>query len=378
MDTSNAPFFSIVIPTKNRSHLVVKAVENIIKQDFIDFEVIIVDNDDTEDTFNAMQTYLKNDKRVKYFRTGNLSMPDNWEFGVSKITGKYLIIVEDKMMLKPGALLKLYNLILSTSAEVITWINEIYNTKTNELVSFKTERGKYYRISSDKILNAFINTNFRYFQANAPTGYNSCVKFEIVEKLRDGKNGRLCLPVCPDFTMAYQILSEIDTILHLSDVLATLIIGEINNSNGSSYNIKGELFIRFIKDLCMPEEYYYKYVPVKAIICNNYVINDFYTISNVIGGKLENYKLNLAKYFTCIYEDNRMRIIKGANILPEIKAWEKALASQSVLMKMEVKVFIFLQKIKRIRLRIINNTKLIMSIKGRKEVIEKLIKLKKK
>jgi len=47
-----------------------------------DIEIIVVDNDDTEETAKVVKKI--DDGRIKHFRTGNLSMPDNWEFGTSK------------------------------------------------------------------------------------------------------------------------------------------------------------------------------------------------------------------------------------------------------------------------------------------------------
>jgi glycosyltransferase involved in cell wall biosynthesis len=85
------PFFSIVLPTKNRSFLVGYAIESILMQSFKNFEVIIVDNDDTNATQNVVATF--DDSRIHYYKTGNLSMPDNWEYGCTKIAGKYLLIL---------------------------------------------------------------------------------------------------------------------------------------------------------------------------------------------------------------------------------------------------------------------------------------------
>ena len=44
------PFFSIVIPTKNRSFLVGYAIQSVRRQSFDDYEIVIADNDDTEET----------------------------------------------------------------------------------------------------------------------------------------------------------------------------------------------------------------------------------------------------------------------------------------------------------------------------------------
>ena len=46
---ANKPFFSIVLPTKDRSFLVKDLVNSVINQDFKDFELIVSDNSEGRD-----------------------------------------------------------------------------------------------------------------------------------------------------------------------------------------------------------------------------------------------------------------------------------------------------------------------------------------
>ena len=40
----NSPIFSIVIPTYNRAHLIGKTIESMLRQEFQDFEILVVDD----------------------------------------------------------------------------------------------------------------------------------------------------------------------------------------------------------------------------------------------------------------------------------------------------------------------------------------------
>jgi len=98
-----APFFSIVIPTYNRSDLFPYAVESILKQSFQDFEIIVSDNCSADDTQQIAQQFT--DSRVKYVRTPrHFTIADSWEFARSQALGKLILMLSDDDALLPAAL----------------------------------------------------------------------------------------------------------------------------------------------------------------------------------------------------------------------------------------------------------------------------------
>ncbi|MBN8249417.1 MAG: glycosyltransferase [Verrucomicrobia bacterium] len=100
----SGPFFSILIPTKNRAEIVSGAIQSVLDQTFGDFEVIVSDNDDSPvATRDAVARFT--DSRVRYFRTtGNLPMHENWENARRQAQGRWVLVVEDKQRLTSNAL----------------------------------------------------------------------------------------------------------------------------------------------------------------------------------------------------------------------------------------------------------------------------------
>jgi glycosyltransferase involved in cell wall biosynthesis len=88
-----SPFFSIVIPTKNRLSLLKECVESILNQVFQDFEVIIVD-DQSEDGTMAWVQSLKSHK-IKTIRNEWFGDSGGRNTGIKHAVGRYITLIDD-------------------------------------------------------------------------------------------------------------------------------------------------------------------------------------------------------------------------------------------------------------------------------------------
>lgn len=84
--------FSIIIPTYNQLPLLKRALESVLHQQGADYEVIVTDDSDNEEIATFIQS--TDNQLIKYFHhksTG--SAADNWNFGLSKAEGQYVIVM---------------------------------------------------------------------------------------------------------------------------------------------------------------------------------------------------------------------------------------------------------------------------------------------
>lgn len=81
-------FFSIVIPTYNRSYFVLKIVESFQKQSYSNFELIIIDDGSTDNTRAIIESI--NDSRIKYFWKENGERGSARNYGAKLATGNYI------------------------------------------------------------------------------------------------------------------------------------------------------------------------------------------------------------------------------------------------------------------------------------------------
>ena len=84
--------FSIIIPTYNQLPLLKRALESVLHQQGADYEVIVTDDSNNEDILTHIQS--TDNQLIKYFHhksTGRAA--DNWNFGLSKAEGQYVIVM---------------------------------------------------------------------------------------------------------------------------------------------------------------------------------------------------------------------------------------------------------------------------------------------
>jgi glycosyltransferase involved in cell wall biosynthesis len=89
---TNTPFFSIVIPTFNRAHVIEKAIQSVINQTFTDWELIIID-DGSKDNTTAVIGKFKNDK-IKYNYQKNTERSKARNNGIELAKGKYICFLD--------------------------------------------------------------------------------------------------------------------------------------------------------------------------------------------------------------------------------------------------------------------------------------------
>ncbi len=93
----DTPFFSIVIPTYNRAHLVRKTIESVLAQEDQDFEIIVVDDgseDNTEEVVRAV-----GDERLHYYKKDNAERGAARNYGAIRAQGRYVNFLDSDDLL---------------------------------------------------------------------------------------------------------------------------------------------------------------------------------------------------------------------------------------------------------------------------------------
>src|SRR4051812_33839695 len=99
MSTTNG-LVSVIIPCYNQARFLGQAIESVSRQDYPQFEVIVVDDGSTDDTSEVAARY----PGVRVIRQKQLGISAARNRGLRESTGSYLVFLDSDDRLLPHAL----------------------------------------------------------------------------------------------------------------------------------------------------------------------------------------------------------------------------------------------------------------------------------
>jgi glycosyltransferase involved in cell wall biosynthesis len=98
------PLVSILMTAYNREQFIGEAIASVLAIDYNNFELIIVDDGSKDQTVSIIQTWLKKDSKIRFFRNDyNLGDYPNRNRAASYAKGKYIMYVDsDDRILNDG------------------------------------------------------------------------------------------------------------------------------------------------------------------------------------------------------------------------------------------------------------------------------------
>ena len=326
----HSPFFTVIVPTRNRAELLPDALKSVLLQDFLDFELIVSDNFNDERTESAISSF-RADKRVRVIRTPSvLPMTEHWQFAAEKATGQFILFVTDRSVLKKGALSKIFKAIQECESEVdlCSWTWTLYNDQGGyeygESLLVDSAAPTQLMLSSD-VARGFTKNPGQYAYI-LPRGLNSCFSRTLFERFVHA-HGTPFRPVSPDYFSAFLLLGFTNNMLHIPQPLFVSQGLAISNG-GNGYLGTSEKYLATLGDID-----WMRHVPIKAPFVDNTIFADFLAAKEKIGGSLATVDLDWPTYYhACFLE---LVAKKGARVLLPSRldefnsAWERALSQEN-------------------------------------------------
>src|SRR3954471_18082642 len=103
---TNPPKISVCIDSFNYGRFLPEAIESVLRQSFEDFEIVILDDCSTDDSFAIANRYASQDNRIRALRNpANLGMVKNRNACLAQARGEYVKWLHaDDFLCSPEAL----------------------------------------------------------------------------------------------------------------------------------------------------------------------------------------------------------------------------------------------------------------------------------
>ena len=196
----NAPRFSIVIPTRQRHQTLAYAIQSVMNQNHPDFELIVMDNCSSEETWHVVKQFRS--PRLRYERSPRvLPMNENWETGLSLCQGEYVFFLGDDDALMPDGLGLASDILTRAPLDVLSWLKYTYWWDS---AIEPTVRGRlfvhfgcnYHELDRERVIQDFYD--WRTGMNRLPSIYTSLVRRTLIDDIKAKTGGRYFALGAPD------------------------------------------------------------------------------------------------------------------------------------------------------------------------------------
>lgn len=86
--------FSIVVPVYNGEGHIKKSIDTLLKQDYDNYEIIIINDGSTDGTENILNEFYKSDSRIKIINNMNKGVSFSRNLGIQESSGEYILFLD--------------------------------------------------------------------------------------------------------------------------------------------------------------------------------------------------------------------------------------------------------------------------------------------
>lgn len=160
------PKYSIIVPVYNVENCLPKCLDSILRQSYIDFEVLLIDDGSKDCSGQICDQYVLTDSRVKVIHTSNRGVSSARNRGIEEARGKYIVFVDSDDYIDIDYLADLdsgnEDLIISGLRKLESRNNNAQIVQYSEKVIENVEKMHVEDMVDNKALNYVYTKRFRY------------------------------------------------------------------------------------------------------------------------------------------------------------------------------------------------------------------------
>lgn len=94
MEGVHMSLVSIIVPAYNVEKYIKKCIDSILRQSYTEFELLLIDDGSTDNTSRLCDDLAQQDTRIKCFHKPNGGLSDARNYGLDRMSGKYVTFID--------------------------------------------------------------------------------------------------------------------------------------------------------------------------------------------------------------------------------------------------------------------------------------------
>lgn len=172
MIETDLPMISVIMPCYNVSWCISDCIDSIKKNQYINMEILLVDDGSTDDTYEKIKNIALNDKRIRCFHTENNGVSAARNYGIEKSIGEYIFFVDPDDEVEETLFLDVVSAMEKENADYCVFDFMITGKQDNVNVLMNSKlRHDYNLHSNEEILDVYFPTLYGYSKADVLNWY---------------------------------------------------------------------------------------------------------------------------------------------------------------------------------------------------------------
>jgi glycosyltransferase involved in cell wall biosynthesis len=171
---------SIIMPIYNAQDTLPQALDAICNQDFEDMEIILIDDGSTDQSFAICQKYQEKDSRIQLVHQQNQGSGSARNYGLSKVTGKYVYFPDADDIVHPQAISVMVKEMENSLADMVVFSYRSINRKTGKITEKICKDGLY---TGEQFRQNPVDFTADCDCKILGSAWNKCFRMEVIQRL---------------------------------------------------------------------------------------------------------------------------------------------------------------------------------------------------
>ena len=141
---------SVIVPVYNSAKYIPACIDSMIKQEYPDWELLLVDDASTDDSADVCDGYASKDKRIKVIRAPHGGAAAARNRGIEEAKGEYICFADSDDTVEPDYLKYMYDAAIAHAADIVCCGHD--EPKEGQEIRSAGDNGGFKKVGLDDLL----------------------------------------------------------------------------------------------------------------------------------------------------------------------------------------------------------------------------------